>query len=143
MQGGFIVGWLADLLKEIPSAARYAAECEKLESENDTLKAQNAILRSEVEAAKKKIGELEKQLHGRSGNLSEIEEKILQALAQGALHEDDLAKKLGIGREALRFHAEELQKSSLVDGQPFSGLPMLWRLEQEGRKYLMMRGLLE
>lgn len=39
-------------------------------------------------------------------DLSEIRGKLLQVLAHGASNEDQLAKKLGIGREAVRFKAE-------------------------------------
>jgi hypothetical protein len=43
-------GWLADLLKEIPSAARYMAELEELASSHEKLQAQDRIQKSELEA---------------------------------------------------------------------------------------------
>ncbi|WP_295406363.1 hypothetical protein [uncultured Thiocystis sp.] len=43
------MGLIADLLKEIPSTARYKAELEAMEKENVSLKAQIAVLRSENE----------------------------------------------------------------------------------------------
>ena len=50
------MGWIADLLKEVPSAARYKSELESMEKENTTLKAQignlkteNANLRQEIQ----------------------------------------------------------------------------------------------
>ncbi|MGQ0523353.1 MAG: hypothetical protein ACT4P8_06810 [Betaproteobacteria bacterium] len=137
------MGWIADLLKEIPTAARYKAELEQLESERDTLKTENENLQSKLQAAEEKVRNLEKELRGDGGQLPEIHEKLMQMLAQGALHEDDLAKRMGMGREAVRFHAEELLEAKMVDGQTFFGQPILWRLEQPGRKYLMKRGLLK
>ena len=50
------MGWIADLLKEIPSAARYKAELETMEKENILLKQQvrslefdNKNLRQEIQ----------------------------------------------------------------------------------------------
>lgn len=43
------MGWVADLLKEIPSAARYKSELEAMEKENITLKAEIAVLKAENE----------------------------------------------------------------------------------------------
>lgn len=137
------MGWIADLLAEIPTAARYKVELEKLASEHGALKTENAVLQSKLEAAHEKIRELEKEIQGDSGNLPEVREKLLQALAHGDLPEDELAKKLGIGREAVRFHAEEMAESKLIYGEHLSGMPMFWGLEQKGRKYLMARGLLK
>jgi len=44
------MGWLADLLKEIPSAARYKAELEQLTSEHAALKEENTKLKAALEA---------------------------------------------------------------------------------------------
>jgi hypothetical protein len=41
------MGWITDLLKEIPSAARYKYELETMEKENTALKAQVDILKTE------------------------------------------------------------------------------------------------
>ena len=56
------MGWLADLLKEIPSAARYKSELEELASEHDALKSengslktQNSDLRAQLEAAQRQM----------------------------------------------------------------------------------------
>ena len=42
------MGWITDLLKEIPSAARYKAELEEFEAECVTLRTENSSLRSEL-----------------------------------------------------------------------------------------------
>lgn len=62
------MGWVADLLKEIPSAARYKSDLEKLasdhevlKSENVALKDENTTLKSELHAAKEEIRNLEEQ----------------------------------------------------------------------------------
>jgi len=138
------VGWIADLLKEIPSAARYKSDLEVLESEHAALKSENAVLQSKIEAAQEKVRQLEKEIQGDTGNLPEIREKFLSALAHGALDTNDLAKQLGIGTEAVRFHAEEMVESKLIEGPSRPGMGLeFWSLEQKGRKYLMARGLLK
>lgn len=43
------MGWIADLLKEIPSAARYKSELEAMETENASLKSEAAKLRQEIQ----------------------------------------------------------------------------------------------
>ena len=53
------MGWLADLLKEIPSAARYKAELEQLASEHSALKAENKNLRAELQQRAAKIHALQ------------------------------------------------------------------------------------
>lgn len=45
------MGWLADLLKEIPSAARYKAELEELAAEHAALKKENAELKGALDKA--------------------------------------------------------------------------------------------
>ena len=67
------MGWLADLLKEIPSAARYRTELEKLTSEHKSLE-------SKLTAAEAKIRELEGKLSARQGKrLDGIREEMLVA----------------------------------------------------------------
>lgn len=48
--GRIMMGWIADLLKEVPSAARYKAELDKLASDCDAVKSENAALKSRLQA---------------------------------------------------------------------------------------------
>ena len=43
------MGWISDLLKEIPSAARYKSELEAMEKKNAELKSEVAMLREEIQ----------------------------------------------------------------------------------------------
>jgi hypothetical protein len=52
------MGWITDLLKEIPSAARYKSELEQMESENERLRHQVKVLESENSKLKQKVAEL-------------------------------------------------------------------------------------
>ena len=72
------MGWIADLLKEIPSAARYKSELEAMEKENASLKSEVTKLRQELQR-RDDIVEKEKS---HSDRLEEVKEKILVALTQ-------------------------------------------------------------
>lgn len=49
------MGWIADLLKEIPSAARYKSELEAMERENAQLKQKVSVLESENKDLRQEI----------------------------------------------------------------------------------------
>jgi chromosome segregation ATPase len=140
------MGWIADLLQEIPSAARYKVQLEQVESQLEILTTENAQLKARDLAAQEKIRQLEKEIQGDTGNLPEIREKLLLVLGQhGALDEVELAQKMSIGRESLKFHTHEMEQEGLVEVSLSIGglVPPLWSLAHPGRKYLMARGLLK
>ena len=134
------MGWIADLLKEIPSAARYKAELEAMEKENAVLKSQVSDLRQEIQR-RDNIIQKEKS-HGQ--RLEEVREKLLVALsAGGELQADQLAQAVGIGEQLATFHLNEMEEAGLVSAAMFyTGRPSLWRIAQKGRSYLVTHGLL-
>ncbi len=134
------------------------AEVQSLKAKLLHLEAKVNPLEREVERLKKQVEEsgasvhagdsreLEEKLYNDAGNLPEIREKLLLILGQhGALDEVELAKKLAISRENLKFHAHEMKEQGLVDvSVPLGGMiPPMWSLTQQARKYLMARGLLK
>jgi chromosome segregation ATPase len=145
------MGWIADLLEQIPSAAAYKIQLEKLDSdykilkaEHEHLKSENAHLRSKLDAAERKIKRLndetqEKGKLAHSSDRSEIETRILRVVARydGQLDADEIGVAVGINPQAAQFHLEEMGK--LVREEFTDGY---WSLTQEGRRYLMQRGLL-
>ena len=70
------MGWIADLLKEIPSAARYKVELEAMAKENSSLKSQVSNLRQELKR-RDDVAQTEKSHDHR---LEEIREKMLVLL---------------------------------------------------------------
>ena len=137
----------ADLLQESPSAARYKAELEKLESDYKALTSENSDLRTKLEAARLEINELKEvaqQAHG--VERSAIETCILIHISRNAgINTAQLSSALGMSRvskEALRFHLEELCNANFVTFCEGWDKDDEWTLRQEGRKYLIERKLI-
>ena len=133
------MGWIADLLKEIPSAARYKAELEEMEKGNASLKVENSALKSERDALRK---ELEKHKTG-GGGLSDDEDKILVFVAA---HESatapQISQSLSMTRGRVDMHLEDLRTSKHIDASYAVGQEPEYYLEQTGRRYLHAKGLL-
>jgi arginine deiminase len=133
------MGWLADLLKEIPSAARYKAELEKLTSEHKSLE-------SKLTAAEAKIRELEGKLSARQGKrLEGVREEMLVALIEESWVSDStVAEALSITVPLATYHLNELYASGFIESVR-SGIvsnEANRRISQKGREYLVTHGLL-
>ena len=133
------MGWIADLLKEIPSAARYKAELEEMEKENASLKAANSALKSERDALRK---EVEKHKPG-GGELSEEAEKVLVFVAG---HEyataSQIAQSLSMTKGRVDLHLDDLTTSQHIEASYAVGQEPEYYLQQTGRRYLNAKGLL-
>lgn len=135
------MGWLADLLKEIPSAARYKAEFEQLAREHTALKAENATLKAALEKAD---DELAASRLGAGGDLGPEKEKILRLLSErDRLAPQAIASACGMVLELANFHLEELFDSNHVTNVLVMGEGAYYSLDQNGRRYLVARGLLK
>lgn len=135
------MGWLADLLKEIPSAARYKAELDQLASEHATLKQENATLKTALEKAN---ADLAASRPAAVGDLGANKEKILLLLAeQDRLPPQAISAACGMGVELTNFHLEELFDSDHVTNVLVIGEGAYYSLDQNGRRYLVAKGLLK
>jgi DNA-binding MarR family transcriptional regulator len=138
------MGWITDLLKEIPSAARYKAELEKLEAEHSILKSENTVLQSKLKTAEEKIGALEQKLSDRhTQDLPEIEVQMLTFIADTTdCTTDDLATHLRVSPQKILRHKDRLVELRYVD----YGLTALdeeyYQLTPESRKLLDDKGIL-
>ncbi len=146
------MGWIADLLSEIPSAARYKIQLEQMEVELVACKTKVGILESKVLAAEEKIRlndeENKKKLDDSHGQrLEEIREKILIVVSQQeGLHDTQIAELANLGKQLTTLHLHELREAKFVR----SGFGLddnsyevdIWFIEQHGRKYLSHHGLL-
>jgi hypothetical protein len=135
------MGWIADLLKEVPSAARYKTELEELATEHEALKQENVSLKSALEKANAELAALRP---GAGGDLGPEKEKILQLLSERErLSPQAIASACGMGVELANFHLEELFDSDHVTNVLVMGEGAYYFLDQKGRRYLVTRGLLK
>lgn len=134
------MGLIADLLKEIPSAARYKAELESMEKKVVALESENKALREEIQQRDDVIQK--ERSHGQ--RLEEIREQMLALIAkQEGITETAIAAELNINSQLARFHLQELSKSGFAGATlSMGGGPGQWGLMQEGRRYLASHGLL-
>jgi predicted HTH transcriptional regulator len=147
------MGWIADLLKEIPSAARYKSELETMEKSlaecqlaKKQLESENVNLRQEIQRRDDVI-QTEKS-HG--SRLDEVREKILLTVAQ---NEDATTQKIaqisGVTELIAEFHLEELRKPKMVSASYTAGFSLTgdsgssnWSVSQLGLSYLINHELI-
>ncbi|WP_421832542.1 hypothetical protein [Limnobacter sp.] len=133
------MGWIADLLKEIPSAARYKSELEAMEKQNGLLKLENENLRNELERRDQEA----KSQDSRNGRLEETREHLLQLLGTNSdITEEQIARAMEINVQVISFHLTELEKSRFVHGSYSAVYDTKWSIAHDGRGYLIRHGLL-
>ncbi len=123
------MGLIADLLKEIPAAAKFQAELVSIERENERLKAENAGLKEE----------LAQFTHG----WVTLDWDAVRALVYLAQHERAHAAEIAQACE-MNPHLVESYLNHLVAGDfvhPPAGGDPHHRLAHRGRRYLHERGL--
>jgi DNA-binding transcriptional ArsR family regulator len=132
------MGWVAHLLKEIPSAARYKAELEAMEEENLSLRSENSTLKTQLEAIRRELAEAQ---GGRA--LSQDAEAVLRFVSS---NEDampsHISRGLDLSKGVVEMHLDDLQSKGLVDGSYTVGEEPRYYLQQAGRKYLHAKGAL-
>src|SRR5436190_159754 len=136
------MGWLADLLEQIPSAAAYKIQLEKLDSEYKILKAEHERVKSEssdlqakLQDARSEIDRLKKEAQEKLAHGSDrpaIQRRILELLArQSEMATESVAAHTGQGREAARFHLDELLKANCVTQGANQAFQKVWSLAHE------------
>lgn len=106
------MGWIADLLKEIPSAARYKSELEAMEKQVISLEAENVNLRQEIQ---RRDDVIQKQI-SHSNRLEELKEKILVFLSKNnEANSNQISYALSANEQVVTFHLTELEGLTLVD----------------------------
>lgn len=143
------MGWIADLLKEIPSAARYKSELEAMERENAQLKAQIQVCQTEVENLRQEVQRRDDiiQKHESHKNLlDDVKLEILKLLfKRPKLHKEQIAQTLKLELQLAEFHLTELRKAKMTKQEALPSntirAPIGWSLDQEGTRYLVEQGL--
>ena len=139
------MGWIADLLKEIPSAARYKSQLDEAEAERVALRAQVSDLTTRLADALREIEQIRAATQPQpNADRPEPEHQLLLLLLSrdGLLHQE-IARHLKIGEQAARHHITELNDAGLIRLIPLLGPNSKWYLSDDGRKYLNARGLLQ
>ena len=139
------MGWIADLLKEIPSAARYKAELEELEAEVVTLRTQNGDLTTRLADAQREIEELRTAAQQKgSARRDDTDEKILLLLTNRQKRTvRDIAAQIGLSEDRTEVILHSLKDAKLVGVSQFAqyypepARPSEWYLTiPAGQKYL-------
>jgi len=133
----------AAILKERIALAndKYAA----LERKASELEGVNIRLTRENDDLKEKLRNYEGQTAQRGGGgIDEVGQKLLLLLARGGdLRKEEMAGALGIGEQLAAFHIGELEAQQFINGYYSYMGPTTYGLAQEGRRYLVQRGLLK
>lgn len=114
------MGWIADLLSEIPSAARYKIQLEQLETENVTLKEQVNTLKSSLEKTTEEVNRLRFLLEGskqkNQRKYNEVTENIIKLFfnAGRELPANYIASTLAIDINTALYHFDILLKDNLI-----------------------------
>ena len=124
------MGLIADLLKEVPAAAKYQVGLEAMERENARLKAENAELNEELAQFIQKWDTLDGDAVRTLMYLSQCE--------RGHAHEIAQACQLNI--QIVETYLNHLAQADYVHA-PLNGEPR-YGLAHKGRRYLRERGLL-
>ena len=139
------MGWITDWLKEIPLSAVLREKLSDLEKEHERTTAENKALKTENTVLKSQNHDLKTKLDAachEDSQASDIEkdaEKILVLLAKSPMHSERIAETLGMNPQVTEFHLHELLQREFAFPVTLGG----WRLNQEGRRYLIQRNLIK
>jgi predicted nucleic acid-binding Zn-ribbon protein len=141
------MGWLTDLLKEIPISAVLKEKLVAAESKHSEVEDENARLRDDLRHAKAQIKTLETRIAALTDvdDLTEVEIQILRLLADHReLKEESLCRKFQLHPQRLRLHFERLLREgyiSHVETPVSTGIDDVYFLEHNGREYLSRKNL--
>jgi chromosome segregation ATPase len=142
------MGWLTDLLKEIPLSAVLKEKLVAIEAKHSEIEDENAGLKDDLREAQTKIKTLETRIAELTyaDDLPAVEIEILKLLADGReLKRQALARKFQLHFQRLRYHFERLTLEgyvSHVQTRVSTGVDDLYFLEHKGREYLSRKNLI-
>jgi hypothetical protein len=132
------MGWLADLLQEIPLSAALKVKLEKAEADYEALKRERDKLAKENENLRKQIGEKQEQNSG----LSSEETEILKAMAHTSqdVAAPAIASHFKMHQTKAEHFLNELQDKRLIDAHYYSDGRIEYYLTREGKKLAVKLG---
>jgi predicted nuclease with TOPRIM domain len=142
------MGWLTDLLKELPISAVLKEKLDAEKAKHSEIEDENARLKDDLRHAKAQIKTLEARIVALTDadDLPEVEIEILKLLADHReVKKQVLAKKFQLHPQRLRLHFERLSGQgyiSHVQARVSTGTNDLYFLEHKGREYLSRKNLI-
>lgn len=152
------MGWIADLLSEIPSAPRYKIQLEQIEAENENLKAVNAALKerittlgADLDKANEKIRNLNLVIQGPKDKDQKKYDKVTEHIIRyffdsgRELSINHFISILALNISTIQYYFDLLLKDNLIRrstmGEKSSWAridePDLYSLTPAGREYVI------
>lgn len=126
------MGLIADLLKEIPAAAKYQSGLDAMEKENELLKAENAELKEELAHVVQQWATLDGDAVKSLVYLSQNEHG----------HAVEIAQAYQLNVQIVEMYLNTLVREDYIHAPP-NGAELRYGLAHKGRRYLRERGLLK
>jgi hypothetical protein len=142
------MGWLTDLLKEIPISAVLKEKLDAVEAKHSEVEDENARLKDDLRHAKEQIKTLEGRIASltNANQLPPVEIEILKLLADHReLKKQTLCRKFQLHPQSLRYHFERLSLEgyiSHVEVSVSTGIDDVYSLKHKGREYLTQKNLI-
>jgi hypothetical protein len=135
------MGWITDILKEVPLSAVLREKLSDVEREVTALKQENATLREENARLK-----LELRPPIESAGLSDIETQILilLSLERGYVMPEKMSFMLKLSPTKSDYYTSKLHDDGYISCPPLimDGI-MRFKLSQKGREYLVKNNLVQ
>ena len=140
------MGWIHDLLQEVPLSAVLQERVALAEQKFDQAVEEAQGLRKTVADLEQEITELRARLPAEpAGELSDDTGRVLVYLFRGQYDDRDvghLAQYLKIERGVAEYHLEQLDERGLAECTISDYLHVYWALTPEGRRYVVDNGLI-
>lgn len=129
------MGWIENLLNELPLASFYRHDLEAMQRENGLLKRENAALKSELDALRTRTvspGRLD----------SEMEDMLVFISRQEYATVTEISQALSCSTQVVEMYIEDLMKSGYIEPSYAGGKDAEYYVKQKAKRYLHSFGLL-
>jgi len=141
------MGLVTDIIKGLPLTAVMDEKIKKLEKDVSKIENERDTLRERCSALEKENGDLRSQIQSILSprqRRSSIEENVLSYLwNKDAQYAVNVGRVLQMVEDMAAFHLEELEKAELVHCHISMINPPTYTLTQEGKRYLIDKGLVK